>query len=483
MSAIPSDFGPMSEPEDSTGPGSQLREARHEAKYSLEEVAARLHLDRRMVRALEENDFDKLPAATFVRGYIRSYARLLSLPAGPILEAFDHQGLAPPAIIADITQHPQAKSSDIPVRLATYLVAAGLVLMVFMWWSSREAVSPAVPSTDVVANTPLQADAPPDLVIATGGDLKAPESITSSGPSDAVTADEDPPAEAASAMAAIVRPSDEAGASQTETPAAQSDTPTTVATLVPAPALETASASESATALETTPALDDSDGAAGVTEQTPVFVDAAWADIPSGHLDLRFANDSWVEVYDGSGDKLVYRLVKAGGSINLSASPPIRIILGFADGAELTLNDEPFDLEPFMRQSMARFVIGKDWTAESAWASEFRASMRAAVEPEATDTEPEAPAASPELPAAADSESTPTTSFENAPTTRFESAPSASFENAPSADPEDAPSAGSEISSETNFEAAARVQADEPAAAQFEVPAAAEDPNGVLSRH
>jgi cytoskeleton protein RodZ len=438
MSANPSDFGPMSEPEGSTGPGSQLREARHEAKYSLEEVAARLHLDRRMVRALEENDFDKLPAATFVRGYIRSYARLLSLPPGPILEAFDHQGLAPPAIIADITQHPQAKSSDIPVRLGTYLVAAGLVL---------------------------------------------PESISSPGPSDAVTADEDPPAEAASAMAAIVRPSDEAGASQTETPAAQSDTPTTVATLVPAPALETASASESATALETAPALDDSDGAAGVTEQTPVFVDAAWADIPSGHLDLRFANDSWVEVYDGSGDKLVYRLVKAGGSINLSASPPIRIILGFADGAELTLNDEPFDLEPFMRQSMARFVIGKDWTAESAWASEFRASMRAAVEPEATDTEPEAPAASPELPAAADSESTPTTSFENAPTTRFESAPSASFENAPSADPEDAPSAGSEISSETNFEAAARVQADEPAAAQFEVPAAAEDPNGVLSRH
>ena len=257
----------MSESEDSTGPGSQLREARHEAKYSLEEVAARLHLDRGMVRALEENDFDKLPAATFVRGYIRSYARLLDLPPGPILEAFDHQGLAPPAIIADITQHPQANSSDVPVRLATYLVAAGLVLMVIMWWSSRENVLPAVPSIEVAANTPLQTDAPPDVAIVTGDDSHAPESITSSGPSDAFTPNEDPPAEPASAMTAMPAPSDEADTSQTDTPpAADADTPTTVTALVPAPAFEIAVASESATALESAPALEDSDETAGTTE-------------------------------------------------------------------------------------------------------------------------------------------------------------------------------------------------------------------------
>jgi cytoskeleton protein RodZ len=443
MSANPSDFGPMPEPEDSTGPGSQLREARHEAKTSLEEVAARLHLDRGMVRALEENDFDKLPAATFVRGYIRSYARLLDLPPGPILEAFDHQGLAPPAIIADITQHPQAKSSDVPVRLATYLVAAGLVLMVIMWWSSRENVFPAVPSIEVAANTPLQADAPPEVAIVTADDLHAPESITLSGPSDAFTPNEDPPAEPASAMTAMPAPSDEAAMSQTDTPAADADTPTTVTALVSAPAFETAVASESATALDTAPALEDSDEAAGTTEQAPVSADAASADSSSGRFDLRFANDSWVEVYDGSGDRLVFRLVRAGGSINLSAAPPIRVVLGFADGAELTLNDQPIDLAPFKRRGLARFIIGTDWIAESAWASASSASRSAVAEPEAPATGPESPTV-----------------------TVSESSSSAGFEVSPAAD----------------SEAAASVQVEAPAAAQFEVPAVAEDADDVLPR-
>lgn len=455
MSANLSDFGPMSEPEDSTGPGSQLREARHEAKYSLEEIAAQLHLDRRMVRALEENDFDKLPAATFVRGYIRSYARLLSLPPGPILEAFDDQALAPPAIIADITQHPQVKSSDIPVRLGTYLVAAGLVLMVFMWWHSREAISPAVPPTDVVANAPLQADAPPAVAIATGDILNAPEPMTSPGPSEAFTADEDRPTEAADAVTVMLTPSGEADTSPTDTPAAQFDTPTTVTARVPAPAFETAAASENAAALESAPALEDFDEAAGATEQAPVSVDAARADISSGRFDLRFANDSWVEVYDGSGDRLVYRLVRAGGSINLSASPPIRVLVGFADGAALTLNDQPFDLAPFKQKGMARFIIGTDWIVESAWAPVSTASRSAVAEPEAPAVDPESPTVGPESPAVAVSE--------NASSAEFEVSPAVS----PAAD----------------SEAAASVQVEAPTAAQFEVPAVAEDADDVLSRH
>ena len=457
MSANPSDFGPMSEPEDSTGPGSQLREARHEAKYSLEEVAARLHLDRRTVRALEENNFDKLPAATFVRGYIRSYARLLSLPPGPILEAFDDQALAPPAIIADITQHPQAKSSDIPVRLGTYLVAAGLVLMVVMWWHSREIVSPAVPPADVVANVPLQGDVPPAVAMATGDVKNAPESITSPDPSEAFTTDEDRPTEAADAVTAILMPSDEADASRTDTPAAQFDTPTAITAVVPAPAFETAAASENATALESSPvlesapALEHSDGGTGVTEPAPVSVDAAWADIPSGRLDFRFANDSWVEVYDGSGDKLVYRLVEAGGSINLSASPPIRVVLGFADGAELALNDQPLDLAPFRKLGMARLTIGTDWIAESGWASPPGAPGNTVAEPEAAAAGPESPAADPESPAVAVSEN--------------------------------ASRAGFQVSPAADSEAAASGRVEAPAAAQFGVPAVAEDANDVLSRH
>ena len=35
----------------------------------------------RYLKAIEENAYDSLPASTFVRGYIREFARVLTLPA------------------------------------------------------------------------------------------------------------------------------------------------------------------------------------------------------------------------------------------------------------------------------------------------------------------------------------------------------------------------------------------------------------------
>ena len=58
-----------------------LRAAREAAGLSLDEVAQQLKLAPRQVRALEEDDFGVLPGRTFVRGFVRNYARLLNLDA------------------------------------------------------------------------------------------------------------------------------------------------------------------------------------------------------------------------------------------------------------------------------------------------------------------------------------------------------------------------------------------------------------------
>ena len=78
--------GPVSHAHDTTpGPGSLLKNARVAAGLGLLDVATKLHLDQRVITALEEDEFDALPTATFVRGYLRSYTQLLGLPAGPVL--------------------------------------------------------------------------------------------------------------------------------------------------------------------------------------------------------------------------------------------------------------------------------------------------------------------------------------------------------------------------------------------------------------
>lgn len=67
--------------------GKLLVEARETAGLSVDDVAARLRLTPRQVQALESGEMDALPGIAFVRGFLRNYAKLLQIDAGPLLEA------------------------------------------------------------------------------------------------------------------------------------------------------------------------------------------------------------------------------------------------------------------------------------------------------------------------------------------------------------------------------------------------------------
>ena len=68
-------------------PGPRLRQAREALNLSQRDVARQLHLNAGLIQALEDNDEESLPAKTYLVGYLRSYARLLNLPADEIIEA------------------------------------------------------------------------------------------------------------------------------------------------------------------------------------------------------------------------------------------------------------------------------------------------------------------------------------------------------------------------------------------------------------
>ena len=128
----------LSDPLHGDGPGAYLRKAREDAEMSVDKVATALLLHSATVEAIEADAYERLPAPTFVRGYLRGYARVLGLPAGPVLEIFDRQGFEPPPLSTDITESTQAHTSDTAVRLVTYAVAVVLVLLVGLWWHSQE---------------------------------------------------------------------------------------------------------------------------------------------------------------------------------------------------------------------------------------------------------------------------------------------------------------------------------------------------------
>ncbi|TMH39418.1 MAG: helix-turn-helix domain-containing protein [Betaproteobacteria bacterium] len=73
------------------GPGRMLAQLRAERKLSIADVAQRLKYGARQIEALEAEEFDRLPGATFVRGMVRGYAKLLDTDPQPLLDELDQR--------------------------------------------------------------------------------------------------------------------------------------------------------------------------------------------------------------------------------------------------------------------------------------------------------------------------------------------------------------------------------------------------------
>jgi flagellar biosynthesis protein FlhG len=80
-------------PEATTGQGipasgGELREERQKRRQTLEGIAEKTKIRRTYLQAIEEERFGDLPAAVFVRGFIREYARSLGLPGDEVVRQY-----------------------------------------------------------------------------------------------------------------------------------------------------------------------------------------------------------------------------------------------------------------------------------------------------------------------------------------------------------------------------------------------------------
>ena len=68
--------------------GGILKLEREKKGLSIDDVCDDLHLDKKIIYALENHNLEDLPEPAFVCGYIRNYARFLKLQPEPIVEDF-----------------------------------------------------------------------------------------------------------------------------------------------------------------------------------------------------------------------------------------------------------------------------------------------------------------------------------------------------------------------------------------------------------
>lgn len=119
--------------------GKILSKARIDAGLSEEDVARRLFLSKKIIVALESDNYADIISSTYVRGYLRAYAQLLNIDEEEILKKFDTNKAVQPTFTTpaqDITVDEDIKQNQI-MRYLTYAVLGLLLLLVFIWSVSK----------------------------------------------------------------------------------------------------------------------------------------------------------------------------------------------------------------------------------------------------------------------------------------------------------------------------------------------------------
>lgn len=125
-------------------PGERCRKAREAQGMTQAQAAQRLHLSLTYLQSLDADDYERLPEATFVKGYLRNYARLLGLPADEIANTFQQMVnddvLDKPLQLPSIAPPPSAWRKPVLIALALAVLVA---LLWALWPASGEL--PALP--------------------------------------------------------------------------------------------------------------------------------------------------------------------------------------------------------------------------------------------------------------------------------------------------------------------------------------------------
>jgi len=276
-----------------------LRAERERRHWTQEEVAMKLKLKVYQVDALERDAYERFAAPIFVSGYLRNYARLLELPAEPMLAAFERHRAPTPGLVSDLTMDgprmPTKASSRQPKTLLL-AVGAGLIALGILWWIQHDSAE-QTPQT-AGGDTPVTVPEPVSTELQSPG-FPLPDS-TPPGP-------------------AIPDP-------------------------VPPGSAPFESASPGPAAPEST-----------LPASTPPV--SAAPSPPPATLVLHYQEDSWTAVTDAAGNRLLYKTGKAGETLRVSGPAPFDVVLGNARGVSIEYNGQSFRHPRMNRPDVASFHI------------------------------------------------------------------------------------------------------------------------------
>lgn len=305
------------QPHDFTGeagtihtPGTVLASARVRQGLSVGDIAAKLRMGINQVEALESGDYGRLPTGTFLRGFVRSYAKVLGIDPQSVIDLLEqtHNPSEKPPIFVPSQN---IKFTSPGEQFSTPRARAGLIVVLVMvisgfgwyWWAfirpQQLAENKPQPVKMVDAEKKLESGAVSHPVRNSLTDFAAQQEFS---------------------------PNEELNAGVV---------PTTIQDI----------------------GADPKGKIDHAVTAKPEGVQAKRALPGSTVLSFTFAGESWVEVVDGNGRTLISRRFKAGEVDEAAGKGPISVIIGNAPATHMTYNGANFDLSPHTRVAVARFTL------------------------------------------------------------------------------------------------------------------------------
>lgn len=295
-------------------PGLLLKQQREALGLSQQEVADRLRLRVTIIRNIEDNEFDSDLVATFTRGYLRSYAKSVGLPANKVIEAYEfHYVLEPPVQkMKSFSKKTKRDQHDNRIMFITWLIVLIIIGMSSLWWWQNNHLNNSLPTESPV--------------------LSSDSASSSSDNSEPILAELPTVTELTSQQ--------QTNGDELLTTQQTANQANDVSSVV----------SENTTATV--------NGSATVTQANPNKVEISKSPADDINLlSMSFSADCWIQVKDASGKTLATGVKKAGESINVRGETPLSVILGAPEGVSVTFASEPVDLSGYTAGRVARFTL------------------------------------------------------------------------------------------------------------------------------
>jgi cytoskeleton protein RodZ len=283
--------------------GEQLAAARQARGLEIADVSQALKLGPRQVEALENGDWHALPGQTFIRGFVRNYARLLGMDAGPLMAMLDEVLEKPAGSLVVPPSHqgsmPHAGGPGIKRDRAVMITGGALVILAALAYF-------LVP-----------------------GDLSSLRD-NAQGLLDSLARKEEP-----APVATMVEPVFPPGA----TPQ-QIMNPQAVLPAVDEPA-----------------AVEAKAAAVSEPSAAPATPSSAVAASGTGQMRAVFDKESWLEVRDRDNRLVFSQRLAAGTEQTLAGAAPLSLVIGYAPGVRLFWQGKSIDLAPHTKGDVARLVL------------------------------------------------------------------------------------------------------------------------------